>query len=63
MAKSTARKQLEKKLRQGGTDPRQLRGSWNGVKPVTKIKPDKRKYAYPKNDDDRVFKQQDVKAA
>jgi hypothetical protein len=56
MAKSTARKKLEKRLQQGALDPRMHRGSWNGVKPVTKIKPDKRKYEYPKNGDDRVFK-------
>ncbi|SEP10703.1 hypothetical protein [Paenibacillus sp. OV219] len=57
MAKSDARKRLEQKLRQGSVDPRMQRGSWNGVKPVTQIKPDKRrKYFIPKNDDDRGFK-------
>ncbi|MBM7565910.1 hypothetical protein [Paenibacillus sacheonensis] len=56
MAKSAARKRIEQRLRQGGMDPRQQRGNWNGVKPVTRVKPDKRKYAYPKNDDDRGFK-------
>ncbi|SDX72470.1 hypothetical protein [Paenibacillus sp. CF384] len=56
MAKSTARKQRDKKLQQGGMDPTMQRGNWNGVKPVTRVKPDKRKYAYPKNDDDRGFK-------
>ncbi|MFC4808682.1 hypothetical protein [Paenibacillus sp. GCM10023250] len=56
MAKSEARKRLEKKMRQGGQDPRTLRGSWNGVKPVTRVKPDKRRIAHPKNDDDRGFK-------
>ncbi|MBW7457660.1 hypothetical protein ACFOLF_25040 [Paenibacillus sepulcri] len=56
MAKSAARKKREKRLRQGEMDPRLLRGNWNGVMPVTKVKPDKRKYAYAKSDDDRVFK-------
>ncbi|MBO7743799.1 hypothetical protein I8J29_06305 [Paenibacillus sp. MWE-103] len=56
MAKSGARKRLEKHVRQGGLDPRTLRGSWNGVKPATRVKPDKRRIAYPKNDDDRGFK-------
>ncbi|QHT59732.1 hypothetical protein GXP70_07050 [Paenibacillus lycopersici] len=56
MARSMARKRMEKRMQQGGLDPRKQRGSWNGVKPVTMIKPDKRKYAYSKNDDDRGFK-------
>jgi len=56
MSKSAARKKMEKRMRQGVLDPRMQRGSWHGVKPVTKVKPDKRKYAYAKNDDDRVFK-------
>ncbi|REE70474.1 hypothetical protein A8990_13028 [Paenibacillus taihuensis] len=63
MAKSESRKRLEKKLRQGGMDPRLQRGSWNGVKPVTQIKPDKRsKYVLPKNDDDRGFKRRNEAA-
>lgn len=56
MAKSSARRKRDKRLRQGGFDPALQRGSWNGVIPVTKIKPNKKKYAYPKNDDDRTFK-------
>ncbi|BBH21955.1 hypothetical protein Back11_33000 [Paenibacillus baekrokdamisoli] len=57
MAKSLARKRMEKKLQRGSMDPRLLRGNWNGVKPVMKVKPNKRKFMLPKNDDDRVFKQ------
>ncbi|WP_219835645.1 hypothetical protein [Paenibacillus sp. R14(2021)] len=56
MARSKARKRMEKQVQQGGLDPRQQRGHWNGIKPITRVKPDKRKYAYPKNDDDRGFK-------
>lgn len=43
MARSKARKKLESKLRQGKSDPRMQRGSWHGVKPITKVKPNKRK--------------------
>lgn len=56
MAKSLARKRMDKRLQQGSMDPRLQRGNWNGVKPVTKVKPSKRKYVLPKNDDDRIFK-------
>jgi hypothetical protein len=56
VAKSLARKRMEKKLQRGSIDPRLQRGNWNGVKPVTQVKPNKRKYVLPKNDDDRVFK-------
>jgi hypothetical protein len=43
MAKSKSRKKLLSKIRQGKIDPRTQRGSWNGVNPVSRVKPNKRK--------------------
>jgi hypothetical protein len=43
MAKSSAKKRREQLLRRGKQDPVMQRGSWNGVKPVTRVKPNKKK--------------------
>jgi hypothetical protein len=43
MAKSTARKVAEKLIREGKSDPRMQRLNWNGVNPVTKSIPNKKK--------------------
>lgn len=43
MARSSSKKKLESLLRQGKLDPRMKRGSWNGIKPITKIKNNKKK--------------------
>jgi hypothetical protein len=43
MAKSSARKKREHRVRQGKLNPENSRGSWNGVMPVTKVKPNKKK--------------------
>lgn len=39
MAKSKARKQREKQLREGGLNPEMHRGSWGGINPVIKRTP------------------------
>jgi len=46
VAKSKAKKQREHLIRQGKYDPSISRGSWFGVKPITKVKPNKRKDYY-----------------
>lgn len=45
MSKSAARKKIEHQLRQNpnGFDPRKKRGHWGGVKPVPRIKPNRRR--------------------
>lgn len=45
MAKSSSKKKLESKLRHNkeSFDPRLNRGSWNGIKPITKIRENKKK--------------------
>jgi hypothetical protein len=44
MSKTESQKKLTHKIRQGlKIDPRAMRGSWNGVKPITKVKPNKKK--------------------
>jgi hypothetical protein len=43
MAKSKARKKAEKSVREGKSDPRQSRLNWNGVNPVTRALPNKKK--------------------
>lgn len=47
MSKSMAKKKREHLVRQGKYDPLMSRGSWFGVKPITKIKPNKRKNYVP----------------
>jgi hypothetical protein len=43
MAKSHARKQREQLVRQGKLDPLMNRGSWHGVRPVTRSIPNKKR--------------------
>lgn len=51
MAKSRAKKQLEHRLRTTSTfDPRHHRGSWGTVKPVARIKGNKKKDYLPQVD-------------
>ncbi len=45
MAKSKARKQREQLVRQGKLDPVMGRGSWHGVRPVTRSIPNKKRDA------------------
>lgn len=54
MAKSHARKQREQLVRQGKLDPVISRGSWNGVRPVTRSIPNKKRDA-KKNDYSRAL--------
>jgi hypothetical protein len=46
MAKSNSRKKRDRLIQNGKLDPAIMRGSWNGIKPITKIKPNKRKDDY-----------------
>lgn len=50
MAKSASQKRLGHKVRQGQLDPKMLRGSWNGVIPVTRKLPNKKKEAKYRED-------------
>lgn len=45
MAKSSAKKKIEHRLRQNSNafDPRKNRGSWGNVKPIARIKQGKRR--------------------
>jgi hypothetical protein len=43
MAKSQARKVAEKLIREGKSDPRTSRLNWNGVNPMTRALPNKKK--------------------
>jgi hypothetical protein len=44
VAKSEAQKKLAHKLRQGlKLDPRASRGNWGNVKPITKVRPNKKR--------------------
>lgn len=45
MAKSAARKKIQHRLRQDphAYDPRKTRGSWGNVKPILRIKPNRKK--------------------
>lgn len=54
MSRSSAQKKLAHKLRQNptGHDPRNSRGSWHGVKPISKVRPGKRKYDIKDRDSD-----------
>jgi hypothetical protein len=45
MAKSSARKQRERLVKQGKNDPTMMRGNWNGIKPITWCIPNKKKDA------------------
>lgn len=44
MAKSSAKKKLEKQVKQGKFDPRLMRGNWGVIDPSTKVKPNKKKH-------------------
>jgi hypothetical protein len=43
MAKSKSKKQLLSKVKQGKSDPRNSRLDWGNIKPITKIRENKRK--------------------
>lgn len=52
MAQTKAKKKRQQLIREGKLDPMLLRGSWHGLKPITQIKPNKKK-DYRKEEYDR----------